>query len=178
MLSRFASLLLIALALPAPARAEEIKVLWCTGGGFHDFKGLTPLLNESMRKYAAVRFDVSDDYKSWAKPGFADGEATTTLQPDQKVEVPVAIKRRLAELTVAVVTPSGDLLSGATVVGSTPTSSQPTGSEGGGVWPGGVPPWPGGVPPWPGGVPPWPGLLSLGMAQRPRRPLPTALLIQ
>ncbi len=51
-----------------------------------------------------------------AKPGFADGEASATLQADQTVEVPVAVKRRLAGLTVTVVTPSGELLEGATVV--------------------------------------------------------------
>jgi type 1 glutamine amidotransferase len=46
--------------------------LWCTGGGFHDYKGLTPLLTKSIQKYARVEFDVSWDYKDWAKKGFAD----------------------------------------------------------------------------------------------------------
>src|SRR3954470_7147295 len=77
MSSRIASLLLIAIGLSSsPARADEpgpLKVLWCTGGGFHDFKGLTPLLCQSIQRRANVRFDVSDDYKSWARPGFADG---------------------------------------------------------------------------------------------------------
>jgi type 1 glutamine amidotransferase len=76
MLARISPLLLIALSLPAPATADEpapLKVLWCTGGGFHDFKGVTPLLCQSIQRRANVRFDVSDDYKSWAKPGFADG---------------------------------------------------------------------------------------------------------
>src|SRR5438270_175560 len=66
MLARISSLLLmgLCLSLTAPARADEprpLKVLWCTGGGFHDFKGLTPLLNDSIRKYANARFDVTDD---------------------------------------------------------------------------------------------------------------------
>jgi type 1 glutamine amidotransferase len=76
MSARVFPVLWIALCLSSPARADEprpLKVLWCTGGGFHDFKGLTPLLNESIQKYANVRFDVSDDYKAWAKKDFADG---------------------------------------------------------------------------------------------------------
>lgn len=51
-----------------------------------------------------------------SKPGFADGAATTALQADQTVETPVELKRRLAELTVTVLTPSGDLIEGAVVV--------------------------------------------------------------
>jgi type 1 glutamine amidotransferase len=57
------------------ARSEEprpLKVLWCTGGGSHDYKGLTPLLTKGIRKYANVKFDVSWDYKAWAAKGFAD----------------------------------------------------------------------------------------------------------
>jgi type 1 glutamine amidotransferase len=73
MIRRMALLLLMALGVAAPSRAEELKVLWCTGGGFHDFKGLTPLLNESIQKYARVRFDVSSDYKAWADKDFAQG---------------------------------------------------------------------------------------------------------
>jgi uncharacterized protein len=73
MIARTTSLLLIVLGLSAPARADELKVLWCTGGGFHDFKGLTPLLTESIRKYGNFRFDVSSDYKAWANKDFADG---------------------------------------------------------------------------------------------------------
>ena len=76
MFTRIASLLAVVVTLSASARGDEPKplnVLWCTGGGFHDFKGLTPLLNDSIRKYANARFDVSDDYKSWAKEDFAEG---------------------------------------------------------------------------------------------------------
>jgi type 1 glutamine amidotransferase len=77
MSARISPLLFIALGLGLGSlvRADEprpLKVLWCTGGGFHDFKGLTPLLNESMQQYANVRFDVAGDYKAWAKKGFAD----------------------------------------------------------------------------------------------------------
>src|SRR4051794_38135786 len=59
MFARIASMLSIVLILSAPARADEprtLKVLWCTGGGFHDFKRLTPLLGDSIKKYANVRF--------------------------------------------------------------------------------------------------------------------------
>ncbi len=51
---------------------RPLKVLWCTGGGSHDYKGLTPLLTKSIQKYARAEFDVSWDYKAWAKKGFAD----------------------------------------------------------------------------------------------------------
>ena len=54
------------------AEPQPLKVLWCTGGGSHDYKGLTPLLTKSIQKYANVEFDVSWDYKAWAKKGFAD----------------------------------------------------------------------------------------------------------
>ena len=45
MLFRIASLALIFSSLAAIATADEprpLKVLWCTGGGFHDYKGLAP----------------------------------------------------------------------------------------------------------------------------------------
>jgi type 1 glutamine amidotransferase len=72
---RIIPLALICSSLTIAVRAEEpqpLKVLWCTGGGFHDYKGLTPLLTEGIQKYANVEFDVSWDYKAWAKKGFAD----------------------------------------------------------------------------------------------------------
>jgi type 1 glutamine amidotransferase len=47
-------------------------VLWCTGGGFHDYKGLTPYLTQAIQKRARVGFDVSWDYKTWGARGFAD----------------------------------------------------------------------------------------------------------
>ena len=75
MLFRIASLALIFSSLAAIARAEEprpLKVLWCTGGGFHDYKGLGPLLTKGIQKYANAEFDFSWDYKDWAKKGFAD----------------------------------------------------------------------------------------------------------
>ncbi|MGA2032041.1 MAG: ThuA domain-containing protein [Thermoguttaceae bacterium] len=72
---RLLTAILLSIGLAATVRAEPpkpLKVLWCTGGGSHDYKGLTPLLTKSIRKYARAEFDVSWDYKSWAKKGFAD----------------------------------------------------------------------------------------------------------
>src|SRR4051794_15081750 len=74
--ARISPLVLVVLALASPARAngpKPLKVLWCTGGGFHDFDGLTPLLTDAIKKDANVDFVVSRDYKAWAKEGFADG---------------------------------------------------------------------------------------------------------
>jgi hypothetical protein len=51
-----------------------------------------------------------------SKPGFGDGEATADVLADQTVEKPVQLTRQLGELTVTVVTPSGELLSEAVVV--------------------------------------------------------------
>ena len=67
--------IVLSIGFVAAARGEDpkpLKVLWCTGGGSHDYKGLTPLLTKSIQKYARVEFDVSWDYKSWGEKGFAD----------------------------------------------------------------------------------------------------------
>ena len=77
---RFLSTLLLAtaaVAANAPAQAESpkpMKVLWCTGGGFHDYKGLQPILTKAIQKHAPVKiaFTPSTNPKEWAKPGFAD----------------------------------------------------------------------------------------------------------
>ena len=72
---RVIAMVLILIGLTAIAQADgpqPLKVLWCTGGGSHDYKHLTPLLTKSIQKYARVEFDVSWDYKSWARKGFAD----------------------------------------------------------------------------------------------------------
>lgn len=65
------------LAVAVAARAEDrkpIKVLWCTGGGFHDYKGLQPILTKAIQKYSAlpISFTPSTDSREWAKKGFAD----------------------------------------------------------------------------------------------------------
>jgi uncharacterized protein len=76
MLSRIALVVAFAFGFILSAGAEEpkpLKVLWCTGGGFHDYKGLTPLLTKKIQQYANCTFVVQNDYRQWAKPGFADG---------------------------------------------------------------------------------------------------------
>lgn len=73
--SRWIPLLLVALSLVPCVRAEEppsLKVLWCTGGTSHDYKGLTTFLTQAIQTHANVRFDISTDYKAWANKGFAD----------------------------------------------------------------------------------------------------------
>ncbi|MGA2258035.1 MAG: ThuA domain-containing protein [Thermoguttaceae bacterium] len=65
------------LALTNPSQAESskpIKVLWCTGGGFHDYKGLQSVLTTAIQKYSPlpIAFTASTDPKDWAKKGFAD----------------------------------------------------------------------------------------------------------
>ena len=70
-------ILLAVLAATNLAQAENpmaIKVLWCTGGGFHDYKGLQPILTKAIQKHSPlpIRFTASTDPSDWAKPGFAD----------------------------------------------------------------------------------------------------------
>jgi type 1 glutamine amidotransferase len=72
-----AATLLAVLAMTNPAQAEDIKpirVLWCTGGGFHDYKGLQPVLTKGIQKQSPlpILFTASTDPKDWARPGFAD----------------------------------------------------------------------------------------------------------
>lgn len=60
-------------ASPRPA-APAIKVLWCTGGNFHDYKGLQPVLTKGIQKHSPlpIVFTPSTTPGQWAKPGFAD----------------------------------------------------------------------------------------------------------
>ena len=75
----------VALANPAQAASPDstgpnstgpksIKVLWCTGGGFHDYKGLQLILTKAIQKHSPlpITFTPSTDPKEWAKKGFAD----------------------------------------------------------------------------------------------------------
>lgn len=57
-----------------PIDSKPIKVLWCTGGGFHDYKGLLPILTKGIQKQSSlpIAFTASKDPKEWAKKGFAD----------------------------------------------------------------------------------------------------------
>jgi uncharacterized protein len=75
MRSQIMIIALLLVGLSPVARADNLKpltVLWCSGGGFHDYKNLTPLLTQAIQKYASVRFVVETDYKHWADKGFAD----------------------------------------------------------------------------------------------------------
>ena len=75
---RFLAASLLAMVAVAPlARAEDpqpIKVLWCTGGASHDYKGLQPILTKGIQKQSSlpISFTPSTDPKEWAKKGFAD----------------------------------------------------------------------------------------------------------
>ena len=79
MLARIIAAVLIVLGIADLSPAKEpakppLKVLWCTGGGFHDYKGLQPILTQAIQKYAAtpIEFTPSTDPKDWAKKDFAD----------------------------------------------------------------------------------------------------------
>ena len=48
-------------ATPPVNATPPIKVLYITGGAFHDYKKMTPLFKESMEKYANMKIDVIDD---------------------------------------------------------------------------------------------------------------------
>jgi type 1 glutamine amidotransferase len=70
------SLLTVA-AIVSRAQAENpkpVEVLWCTGGGFHDYKGLRPILTRAIQKQSplSLKFTDSTDPKDWAQKGFAD----------------------------------------------------------------------------------------------------------
>jgi type 1 glutamine amidotransferase len=72
-----AVLLLTIVSVTNSAQAEDpkpIKVLWCTGGGFHDYKGLQPILTKAIQKHSPlpIQFTASTNAKDWAKAGFAD----------------------------------------------------------------------------------------------------------
>ena len=47
-----------ALAWPGPKTPKPIKVLWCTGGGFHDYKGLQPILTKAIQEALAASHHV------------------------------------------------------------------------------------------------------------------------
>lgn len=58
------------------ARAVEpapLKVLYITGGGYHDYQKLTPLLTESMTRHANVVFDVKWGVEPLRDPHLGDG---------------------------------------------------------------------------------------------------------
>ncbi len=77
MFRSLATSLLALLVLANLAQAENpkpIKVLWCTGGTVHDYKGLQPILTKAIQKQSPlpITFTASTDPKQWATKGFAD----------------------------------------------------------------------------------------------------------
>ena len=68
------SFVAVGIIWPGPKSPKPIKVLWCTGGGFHDYKGLQPILTKAIQEHSSlpITFTPSTDSKDWAKKGFAD----------------------------------------------------------------------------------------------------------
>jgi len=67
--------IVVALTHPVQANSPKpIRVLWCTGGGFHDYKGLQPILTQAIQKNSPVplAFTASTNPKDWANRDFAD----------------------------------------------------------------------------------------------------------
>lgn len=69
---------LLLLALPLCTSAEpqkngKIKALLVTGGGYHDYKKLNPILTEKIPQYGAITFDVKSGVETLKDPKFADG---------------------------------------------------------------------------------------------------------
>ena len=64
------------LAAAVSARANEptpLKVLYVTGGGYHDYQKLAPLLTESIAKHANATFDVKWGVESLRDPKLGEG---------------------------------------------------------------------------------------------------------
>ncbi len=66
----------VLLALPAAASqpaANKLKALLVTGGGYHDYKKLNPILVEKIPQLANVSIDVKYGLDTLKNPKFADG---------------------------------------------------------------------------------------------------------
>jgi type 1 glutamine amidotransferase len=65
--------------LPGPAvprekkAAPKLKALLLTGGGYHDYKVLNPMIVKKVSALASVRFDVKDGLKALKDKDFAKG---------------------------------------------------------------------------------------------------------
>ena len=57
----------------ADAEEPKLKALLVTGGGYHDYKALNPILTEQIGKLAPVTFDVKYGLDTLNDPKFADG---------------------------------------------------------------------------------------------------------
>ncbi len=68
-------LLITCLAICGAGRADEpkLKALLVTGGGYHDYKKLNPILTEKIGQLAPVTFDVKYGLDTLNDPNFAQG---------------------------------------------------------------------------------------------------------
>jgi type 1 glutamine amidotransferase len=68
---------LFALMLPGPAGEKQpppkIKALFITGGGYHDYKALNPVLTKKIAALVNVTFEVKSGLETLKDPKFADG---------------------------------------------------------------------------------------------------------
>lgn len=62
--------LLSASGQPAP---KKLKALLITGGGYHDYKALNPVLTKKIAEFAHVTFDVKSGLDTLKNPKFAEG---------------------------------------------------------------------------------------------------------
>src|ERR1700688_1991250 len=76
---RFAIAVVFSLALLLPASAQEkqpppkLKALLITGGGYHDYKALNPVLTKKISELVHVSFEVKSGLDTLKDPKFADG---------------------------------------------------------------------------------------------------------
>ena len=58
---------------PAAAAAPKLKVLYVTGGGYHDYQRLTPIIVEGIKKHANVDIDVKWNLDCMREKNLGDG---------------------------------------------------------------------------------------------------------
>jgi type 1 glutamine amidotransferase len=88
------------------ADQAPIKALYITGGGYHDYKTLTPLLTSSIAKHANVTFTIVNNIEGMKNPDFAkdyDVVIYNMCFADQEVDLlPIEnAKRAISEGTPA-----------------------------------------------------------------------------
>jgi len=66
---------MLSLSLPATQAADPapLKVLYITGGGYHDYKKLATVLTEGMAKHAKLEFTVKWDLETLRDPKLGEG---------------------------------------------------------------------------------------------------------
>jgi type 1 glutamine amidotransferase len=58
---------------PEATPAPKLKVLYITGGGFHNYKILTPIITDGIAKHASVQFDVKWDLEPMRDQHLGEG---------------------------------------------------------------------------------------------------------